>query len=72
MILSKLIQLGCFEIFYRFLRRVLAGVGVKGFVEAGYMNLLVQGTNFVMAKSVEGRKNGLLFIFEITNEYGAS
>lgn len=36
------------------------------------MNLLVQGTNFVMAKSVEGRKNGLLFIFEITNEYGAS
>lgn len=33
------------------------------------MNVLVKGTQFIMAKSLEGRKMGLLFLFEITYDY---
>lgn len=50
-------------------RRILKLTDLEGFFKYGYMHVLVKGTEFVGAKSLEGRKNGLLFIFEITYDY---
>jgi len=66
-ILTKLIELDHYELFYRFLKRILKLTDIKGFCQYGYMNVLVQGTKFVSSRSLEGRKIGLLFLFEITN-----
>lgn len=67
--LSKLIELDHYELFYRLLRRILKLTDLEGFFKYGYMHVLVKGTEFIAAKSLEGRKTGLLFIFEITYEY---
>jgi hypothetical protein len=32
------------------------------------MSILIKGTDFI-SKTMEGRKNGLLFLFEITFDY---
>lgn len=33
------------------------------------MNVLVKGTQYIMNKNLEGRKMGLLFLFQITFDY---
>ena len=61
-ILTKLIELDHFELFYRLLRWVLKVTSIEGFYKYGYMNVLVKGTQFIMSKSLEGRLLGYVEI----------
>ena len=68
-ILGKLIELDNFDLFCRFVKKILKVCGIENFFHSGYMEVLVKGTEFISQKSTEGRKTGLLFIFDICNEY---
>lgn len=45
--------------------------GIEGFVGSGYMDITVQGTNFIFQKGIEGRKTGLYFFFELIFNYNS-
>lgn len=70
-ILTKLISIDHYQLFYRFLRGIIRITGVEDFSKYGYMHILIKGTDFI-SKSTEGRKLGLLFVFEITYDYNAA
>jgi hypothetical protein len=69
-ILSKLITIDHYELFYRLLRNIIRITGVENFYKCGYMNILIKGTEMI-SKTAEGRKYGLFFIFEISYDYTA-
>lgn len=66
-ILGRLIEMDNFELFCRFVKKILKVCGIENFFHAGYMNVLVTGVEFISQKSLEGRKTALLFIFDICN-----
>ena len=38
-------------------------------MQAGYMEIAIKGTDFIFSKNLEGRKTGLIFIFDLAFNY---
>lgn len=41
-------------------------------MQAGYMEIAIKGTDFIFSKNLEGRKTGLIFIFDLAFNYNTS
>ncbi len=64
-VMGKIVQLECYDLFFRFLDEILAISGLKGFYECGFVTFLIQGTEAIVAKSPKNIKLGLTFALKM-------
>lgn len=67
-ILTKIVQIDHVELFYRFLDSIMHITTLEEFANAGYLNILVCGSQ-KLAASLQGRKSTLLFISRALHYY---
>lgn len=69
MILMRLVELDHFDLFFRFMESILKITNLDQFYEKGYFQLSIHGAETIIQKSIMGRKQAVLFIFRLMNNY---
>ena len=68
-ILSRLVELEHYDLFFRFLESILRITKIDQFYDSGYFKLSILGTEAVIQKSIMGKKVAVLFIFKLMTHY---
>lgn len=68
-ILSRLVELEHYDLFFRFLESILKITTIDQFYESGYFKLSILGTEAIIQKSILGKKVAVLFIFKLMNQH---
>lgn len=68
-ILSRLVELEHYDLFFRFLDSILRITNIDQFYDSGYFKLSILGTEAVIQKSIQGKKVAVLFIFKLMTHY---
>ena len=65
-IMTKLIELERFDLFYRLMEDILKITSLDGFYNSGYLRIVMQGTGIIAGKSVQALRTAMVFIFKLT------
>ncbi len=70
-ILSKLIEIEHYELFYRFLYQLVKVSDIDSLYKSGYFKVIIQGSSIIATKNVTARKFSLIFLLRMMLKYDA-